>query len=77
MSLPINKIVCGDCVKDGIMRRYPDNRFDGIVTDPPYGLGFMGKEWDTFKDAQKSQREGEFYTTRNIGGQVVKHTKLL
>ncbi len=20
--------------------------FDSIVTDPPYGLGFMGKEWD-------------------------------
>ena len=22
---------------------------DACVTDPPYGLGFMGKEWDTFK----------------------------
>jgi len=24
----------------------PDNSIDAIVTDPPYGLKFMGKEWD-------------------------------
>lgn len=24
----------------------PDNSVDSIVTDPPYGLGFMGKKWD-------------------------------
>lgn len=24
----------------------PDNHFDSIVSDPPYGLSFMGKEWD-------------------------------
>ena len=21
---------------------------DACVTDPPYGIGFMGKKWDTF-----------------------------
>ena len=26
-----------------------DSSIDGCVTDPPYGIGFMGKEWDTFK----------------------------
>jgi hypothetical protein len=25
---------------------YPANYFDGLVTDPPYGYGFMGKDWD-------------------------------
>ena len=30
------------------MRDQPDNRYDSIVTDPPYGLEFMGKEWDRF-----------------------------
>lgn len=25
---------------------------DACVTDPPYGIGFMGREWDTFKPAK-------------------------
>lgn len=25
---------------------YPDDTFDCLVTDPPYGYGFMGKDWD-------------------------------
>ena len=37
----------GDCIE--ILRTLPDNSVDSIVTDPPYGLEFMGKEWDTFK----------------------------
>lgn len=73
MELPTNQIICGDCLE--VMKGWSDNCVDTIITDIPYGIGFMGKEWDTFKDAQKSQRKGEFYTTRNIGGQVVKHTK--
>lgn len=28
------------------MRTIPDNSVDAIVTDPPYGLSFMGKKWD-------------------------------
>ena len=42
----VNKIIVGDCLEE--MVKFPDNTFDGIVTDPPYGLGFMGKDWDTF-----------------------------
>lgn len=34
----------GDCLE--VMKGMPDNCVDSIVTDPPYGLGFMGKEWD-------------------------------
>jgi len=26
-----------------------DDSVDAVITDPPYGLGFMGKEWDTFR----------------------------
>jgi site-specific DNA-methyltransferase (adenine-specific) len=33
-----------DCL--GGMKLIPDNSIDSIVTDPPYELGFMGKEWD-------------------------------
>lgn len=33
-----------DCLEQ--MRIFGDDYFDSIVTDPPYGLSFMGKEWD-------------------------------
>lgn len=34
----------GDC-RD-VMRSLPSDSVDSIVTDPPYGLSFMGKAWD-------------------------------
>jgi DNA modification methylase len=34
----------GDCLS--VMRMMPDGCVDAIVTDPPYGLKFMGREWD-------------------------------
>lgn len=34
----------GKCIE--AMRAMPDNSVDSIVTDPPYGLKFMGKRWD-------------------------------
>jgi site-specific DNA-methyltransferase (adenine-specific) len=50
----INKIIQGDCLE--IMKEIPDNSIDTIITDPPYGLSFMGKEWDSFgTDLQKYQ----------------------
>jgi len=39
-----NTIICGDCLKE--LRTMEDNSVDSIVTDPPYGLSFMGKKWD-------------------------------
>lgn len=34
----------GDCLD--VLQTLPDNSVDSIVTDPPYGLAFMGKRWD-------------------------------
>jgi site-specific DNA-methyltransferase (adenine-specific) len=34
----------GDCLD--VLRTMADNSIDAIVTDPPYGLSFMGKKWD-------------------------------
>lgn len=34
----------GDCLY--VMLTMPDDSVDSIVTDPPYGLSFMGKKWD-------------------------------
>jgi DNA modification methylase len=38
------ELLHGDCVE--LMRAMPECSVDSIVTDPPYGLEFMGKEWD-------------------------------
>lgn len=29
-----------------VLRELPDNSIDAVCTDPPYGLEFMGKDWD-------------------------------
>lgn len=34
----------GDCLE--VLRTLADNSIDSIITDPPYGLSFMGKKWD-------------------------------
>jgi site-specific DNA-methyltransferase (adenine-specific) len=34
----------GDCLE--VLRTLPDCSVDSVVTDPPYGLSFMGKRWD-------------------------------
>jgi len=41
MSLTLHN---GNCLD--ILKSMPDNSVDSIVTDPPYGLSFMGKKWD-------------------------------
>ena len=28
------------------LKQYEDNHFDAIITDPPYGIEFLGKDWD-------------------------------
>ena len=38
------KLIHGDCLE--VLKGMPDNSVDSIVTDPPYGLSFMGKKWD-------------------------------
>lgn len=29
-----------------VLKNFDDNTIDSIVTDPPYGISFMGKKWD-------------------------------
>ncbi len=40
----LNTIIHGDCLE--VMRQWKENCVDAVITDPPYGLEFMGKEWD-------------------------------
>jgi site-specific DNA-methyltransferase (adenine-specific) len=45
-----SKLYLGDCLD--ILATLDENSIDTCITDPPYGLGFMGKEWDTFDKSQ-------------------------
>ena len=38
------ELILGDCLE--VMQGLDDNSVDTIITDPPYGLEFMGKAWD-------------------------------
>mgnify|MGYP001273135557 FL=1 len=44
MTIPLNTIIHGDALE--VLKGIPADSFDSCVTDPPYGLGFMGKAWD-------------------------------
>lgn len=45
----------GDCLD--VLRELPDASVDAVVTDPPYGLGFMGKAWDDLPPGEEWARE--------------------
>ena len=38
-------IIIGDCLE--VMKTLDAASIDAIVTDPPYGISFMGKDWDS------------------------------
>jgi site-specific DNA-methyltransferase (adenine-specific) len=40
----VSELLLGDCLE--VLRTMPDASVDAVVTDPPYGLAFMGKRWD-------------------------------
>ncbi|MBU1173130.1 MAG: site-specific DNA-methyltransferase, partial [Proteobacteria bacterium] len=39
-------IIHGDCLEE--LKKLPANSVDAVITDPPYGIGFMGKGWDKY-----------------------------
>jgi hypothetical protein len=45
----------GDCVQ--VLRAIPEGSIAAIVCDPPYGIGFMGSEWDDFGRIKQYQRK--------------------
>ena len=52
-----------------ILKSYPDNHFDSIVTDPPYGIEFLGKDWDSNTGAVDTWEE--CYRVLKPGGHIL------
>ena len=52
----------GDCIE--VMRALPNNSVDAVVTDPPYGINFMGRAWDGAAIAAAAVSGVDHTTTR-------------
>ncbi len=66
------RLIRGDCLE--VMRTLDAESVDAVVTDPPYGLEFMSKDWDKFdsrvgRGARVSSEREEEMTPRGIGHQ--------
>jgi DNA modification methylase len=46
----------GDCRE--VMKTLPDSSVDSVVTDPPSGIGMLGRKWDSFKPDEEELVEG-------------------
>ena len=51
-------LINGDSLK--VLRRFPSNSIDSCAIDGPYGIGFMGKDWDSFNPKAISKGTGNY-----------------
>jgi len=61
------KLLLGKC--EEVLKELPDNSVDSVVTDPPYGLSFMGKGWDY--DVPSVEQWKEVYRVLKPGGHLL------
>lgn len=63
------EVVCADCLEH--MRTMPSDLVDAVITDPPYGLSFMGADWDSYggrngtESIEERRRKGQEYEGSN------------
>lgn len=60
-------LMLGNCLET--LKNLPDNSVDSIVTDPPYGISFMGKKWDY--DVPSVEIWKECYRVLKAGGHIL------
>jgi DNA modification methylase len=60
-------IIQGDSLK--ALKTFNANSVDAVVTDPPYGLSFMGKKWDY--DVPSKELWSEVYRVLRPGGHLL------
>lgn len=61
----MNRIIQGDCLV--ALREIEECSIDSVVTDPPYGLEFMSKEWDGANGFRRSLNEADAGRTNAFG----------
>ncbi|MHC4121984.1 MAG: DNA-methyltransferase [Planctomycetota bacterium] len=70
MDLPVNQIICGDCLE--VMKDWPDKCVDLVLTDPPYNVGVdYGGGYDDNKDDFVEWATGWFTECRRISRTVL------
>ncbi len=59
------QLILGDCLEK--LKEFPNETFDLVLTDPPYALKFMGKQWDSefpktevWKEILRTMKSGAF-----------------
>lgn len=57
----------GNCLD--VLKTFEENSIDACVTDPPYGLSFMGKSWDY--DVPKAELWKEVYRSLRPGAHIL------
>jgi DNA modification methylase len=62
-----NKIYLGNNID--VLRTFPNNSIDSVVTDPPYGISFMNKKWDY--DVPTVELWQEVYRVLKPGGHIL------
>jgi site-specific DNA-methyltransferase (adenine-specific) len=67
VDLGQHQLTCGDCID--LMKGLPDNSVAAIVTDPPYGIGFMGKGWDNAVPGAEFAEQA--YRVLKPGGHII------
>lgn len=50
-------VYAGDCLD--VLAEMAESSVHAVVCDPPYGLEFMGKDWDSFKTGGKQPKIGD------------------
>jgi len=57
-ELPVNQIICGDCLE--VMKDWPDNCVDLVLTDPPYSKEYLYLWPSLAKESARLLKEGSF-----------------
>lgn len=61
------ELLYGDNIE--LLRQFPDNVIDSVVTDPPYGISFLKKKWDYDIPVVKFWKE--VYRVLKPGGHIL------